>query len=391
MQSLPINQNKVNALIKQCKHLNVFPIFLSYYYPATEPNPVSDLLTELIEEAVQYLSIMTNGEIEALVDSFPPGVKMFVERGSASNEFLASIALYYLVVVVQANYISLKQIISGDTSQSEVIKTYPELEAKLDFDGLLVIDDNFKLFDGGIAYKDHILHYHQFLRREFSSNPNFDFLRRFIRYYISTRSKNEFRIAIDHHRLMPREFFRHIGEMDAWFGPLFDRSKLDDPYAVGLTIVKRIRPSIFDMTNRLDRTEFYWSYKDGVKTFEVEEISSGDYSFDSYFLNRYAHGERDIQQQILRHFDGAVKVYLQSDYSARLASQMPSEKKSHKKIKLFRIDGNIDIEEWTELLALFFKGNEMLIEYFNPEQFEEKFGERLRRYRSSKSMPSDSD
>jgi hypothetical protein len=388
MQHLPIDKNKVQALIKQCKHLNIFPVFFERYYPKTDSNPVSLLLAELIDESVQYLKIMTAEEIDLFVDSFPPAIKMFVDlrATTAPNEALYErIALKYLVAVVHAGYISYKKIVSSNITESEVIKIYPELLDLIDDDGLLYIDERFGLLDGGVEYKDHILHYHQFLRRGYGSNPNFDFLNRFIRFYYKTRPDNTFRIAIDHHRIMPKEFFQRIVEMDTWYGPKFDKSKLDDINTTGLTVVKRSQPSPFDFFfGKLDRTEFFWSYRDGVKTFEVEEISGKELFYDPYYLNKYVHSERDVSLKLLRHFDGAVKVYLQENYDNRLISQMPKEFKSYKKIKLFRIDGDIDIDEWIELIALFYKGNEMIIEYFNPEQFEQMFGENIRKYKEFK-------
>ncbi len=387
MQHLPIDQKKVDALIAQCRHLNVFPIFLAHYFPKTDPNPVSDLLVELIEECMEYLSIMAEDEIGVLIDGLPPALKMFIDREATTgrdNILLERIALNYIIAVTQESYISFKQIVASDIGTSEVLETYPELRKRIDCDGLLHIDGTLKLFDGGIEYKDHILHYHQFLRRGYTSNPNFDFLGRFIRYFLQAGETNQFRIAIDSARLMPKEFYRQIVELDRWFGPDFDRSKLDDPRAVGLTVQKRIRPSVFDLTNRLGRTEFYWSHRNGIRTLEIEEISSEGYTFGSYYLNRYAHSERDIEQRVLRHFDGAVKVYLQDSYAKRLVSQMPTEFKSHRKVKLFRIDGDIDIEVWADLLAYFYKANEMIIEYFNPEKFGKLFGDRMRKYRDLK-------
>ena len=385
MQQLPIDQKKVDALITQCKHLNEFPIYLNLYFPSTESHPIANLLTDLVRECVQYLSIMTDDEIDSLIDSLPPGLKMLIDHKVTTERddiLLERIALYYIVAVVQEGYISFRQVVASGTSDSKVLKTYPNLRERMDRDGLLYIDETLKLFDGGIEYKDHILHYHQFLRRGYGSNPNFDFLGRFIRHYLQTKNINQFRIAIDHSRLMPKEFYRHIAELDRWFGPDFDRNKLDNPNAVGLTIKVRNRPSIFDLSNNLDRTEFYWSHRNGIKTFEVEEISSEGYTFGPYYLNRYAHSERDTDRKVLRHFDGAVKVYVEDSYTDRMASQMPTEFKCYKKVKLFRIDGDIDVEEWIELLAHFYKANEMIIEYFDPEQYEKVFGDQIRRYRS---------
>jgi hypothetical protein len=386
MQQLLLSQTKVRVLIQKCRHFNVPPIFFSQYYPPQEAHPVSEMLSELVEECVEYLSIMTDDEVDRLVHDFPVGCKMFIEPRpieGTTPAWLERIALYYLVAVCQEEYFSIKQVLIDQLKDSVVLDIYPELKDRIDQDGLLHIDGALRLFDGGIEYKDHILHYHQFLRRGFHSNPNFDFLGRFTRYYHQTKARNGFRISIDHRRIMPKEFYQQLGERDAWFGPPFDRSKMDDPNAVGLTVMKRIKPSLFDMAgNKLDRTEFYWSHKDGVKTFEVEELSDDGECFDSYYLNRYVHSERDINLRVLRHFDGAVKVYLKDEYSQRMATQLPSELKSHRKVKLFRIDGDVDLDEWIELTCLFFKFNEMLIEYFNPEMFEQMFGEKIRHYKA---------
>jgi hypothetical protein len=383
MNNLPIDQTKVKELIRQCKHLNIFAGSLNRYYPKTTPNPVSDLLAELIEEGVLYLKIMPEEEVRLLVESLPLGIRAYVDlriKDELDDFKFKRIAFQYLVAVVQAEYLSFKKIVTGDLNESEVIKVYPEIRSLLDDDGLLYIDDRFRLFDGGIEYKDHILHYHQFLRRGYSSNPNFDFLGRFLRCYIQICASNSFRIAIDHHRIMPKEFYQHIVEMDAWYGPRFDRSKLDDIYAVGLTVIKRISPSPFDLFfDKLERTEFFWSYRNGIKTFEVEGISDKSLFHDPYYLNKYAHSERDVRLKRLRHFDGAVKVYLKDSYENRLSTYMPKELRSFKKVKLFRIDGEIGIDEWIELLTLFFKGNEMIIEYFDPELFESKFGDDIRK------------
>lgn len=107
-------------------------------------------------------------------------------------------------------------------------------------------------------------------------------------------------------------------------------------------------------------------------------------TLDQYYLNRYVHSERDTQKRVLRHLDGAVKVYLPDNYSDRFNSNIPTEAKSHVKIKLFRVDGNIVVDDWIELISFFFKSNEMIIEYFNPEQFKTMFEERVRDYKTWK-------
>jgi hypothetical protein len=381
MHELPINKNKIVALAEKARHYNIFPIFMSHYLPESkvQQHPISQLLGELVEEALEFLLIATNEEIETLIDSFPHGIKMFVEYGTGlKEEQLRRIALYYIIVMVERIYFSFKDVINENTKSSSVLEIYPELKNFFDKDGLLNISDDFILHDGGIEYKKHMLHYHQLLRRGFTSNPNFDFTIRFLQYYQNTKPNNRFRVAIDHRRIMTKEFYSQIAEFDTWFGLSFNKAKIDDPNEVGLTVVKRNKNSLFELTNKLDRTEFFWFYRDGIKTFEVEEISDQDYCFDNYNFNRYIHSERDIGNKITRHLDGAVKVYLKDTYADRKNSNIPKEMKCYKKIKLWRIDGDIDFDSWINLISFFYKGNEMIIEYFNPEEFKQIFELRVR-------------
>ncbi len=380
MHELPINKNKIVALAEKARHYNIFPIFMSHYLPEIKQHPISQLLGELVEEALECLLIATDKEIETLLDSFPPGIKMLIECRTEpkKEQQLRRIALFYVITAIERNYFSFKEVINENTKSSAVLEIYPELENFFDKDGLLNISDDFILYDGGIEYKKHILHYHQLLRRGYTSNPNFDFTARFLQYYQKTKPNNSFRVAIDHHRIMTKEFYSQIIELDTWFGPSFNKTKIDDPAAIGLTVVKRNKNSLFGLTNKLDYTEFFWSYRDGIKTFEIEEISDQDYCFEDYNFNRYIHSERDIENKVTRHIDGAVKVYLKNTYAGRKNSHIPKEIKCYKKVKLWRIDGDIDLDSWINLISFFYKGNEMILEYFNPDEFRQTFELRVR-------------
>lgn len=386
LQTLPLNSKKLEAFIKQARHYNIPPMFLPQYIPEVQQkyHPLTPLLVELIDEACEYLSVCQVDEIENLFNCLPSGFKMFVSSKIETEEQRRRFALYCLCSELQRSYFSFKGAINQDLEESEVLKIYPELVGKLDKDGLLHIDSDFVLFDGGIQYKDHILHYHQLLRRGYTSNPNFDFLGLFIRYYSSTKASNKFRIGIDHRRIMSKEFYSHMSEMDGWRGLPFDKNKLDDPNYIGLAVVERNKNSLFWQTCSLDRTEFNWSYRDGIKTFETEEVSSDNYTFGHYYFNRYVHSERDIKIKAFRHLDGAVKVYLKDSYQNRKNTFMPKEFKSHSKVKLWRIDGDINIEVWSYLISLFFKCNEMIIQYFDPEKFEQVFDLRVRDFEAWK-------
>lgn len=386
MNKLPIDNKKLNKLVNLCLHFNVFPIFLPNCFYSQGPPEIATLFSKLVEECENWLSAMRQEEINQLIESLPSSVRQFIEYETKSNQQpdLERIAIYYLVAEVQAKYHPIKNSWEYNLEKSEVLKVYPELEAKLDKDGLLKIDSEIELLAGGIVYRDHVLHYHQLLRRGFGSNPNFDFTGRFLAYYYKTRLTNSFRVAIDHRRIMAKEFYQQMYEFDTWYGPPFDPTTIDNPKTVGLTIVKRNKDSLFELTNKLERTEFFWSYRDGIKTFEVEEISDLNYAFEGYYLNRYIHSERDTRNQVLRHLDGAVKVYLPDRYKIRFQCNIPKEERCHAKPKLFRIDGDISIPDWINLISFFFKSNEMVIEYFNPEEFKKVFEERVRDFKAWK-------
>lgn len=279
---------------------------------------------------------------------------------------------------VAAEQIDFRAIVRGDTAASVVLERLPGIRECLDDDGLLVLDNRFQLHDGGIFYQDFVLHYHHLLRRGYTSNPNFDFLGAFAQYFRTSAQENTFRIAVDHSRIMERRWYQEIVEMDTWRGPPFDASALDDPAAVGLTVIGRNQNSLFGHTNSLLFTDFLWTYRSGIKTLQAEEVSDVGYLFGPYNLNRYVHAERNIATRMLRHFDGAVKAYRKEEYATRISTHLPEVPPSSAKPKLFRIDGNIAIDTWIDLVSLFMKGNEMVIEYLNPAAFRQMFDLRVR-------------
>jgi len=375
MAELEFDNRKIKELQRQCLHHNIFPIFLSHCLNG-EPSAVYSILKPLLDDAQSQLSLMEIEKIKKIVDSLPAGIRMNLLPidQPISNEYLYRVAEYCLAAEVQKGYSPVSSVLHPKPKNSEVLSSCPELEDQFDDDGLLILNENFIMLDGGMQYKNYFLHYHQFLRRGFSSNPNFDFLGRFANYRRTTMRHNDFRIAIDHRRIMNFEDYRQIYEMDTWFGPKFDPEKIDDPNYVGLTVVGRIYPTSLD-SYPLVKTEFFWKKNESedVKTLEIEEISGPDKPYDNWHINRYIHAERNFKKKTFQHFDGAAKVYPQDNYKERVDQKMPNNINPAHYIKLFRIDGKIDLSDWISLVSMFYKGNEMVIEYFDPDLFDREF------------------
>lgn len=254
MADLIFNDREVRELQRQCLHHNVFPIFLGHCLNG-DPPAVYAVLKPIMDACIDQLLEMSFDEVKQIVDSVPAGYRMMLEPIEAplTTEYLTRVAEYCIAAEIQKGYSPVTAVVRPKPDDSEMLATCPELRNLFDDDGLLVLNDDFVLFDGGIRYGDYCLHYHQFLRRGFSSNPNFDFLGRFARYRHKTQTQNSFRIGIDHRRIMKFDDYCQVVEMDTWYGPKFDRERLDDPNYVGLTVVGRIHPSSLDIYLRINK------------------------------------------------------------------------------------------------------------------------------------------
>lgn len=371
MAELVFHDRAIRELRRQCLHHNVFPLFLGHCLGGKPPR-VYSALKPVLDKCVEQLSEMSVDEVKQVVDSVPAGYRMMLEpiEEPLTLEYLTRVAEYCVAAEIQKEFSPVSDVVTPKPDNSAVLATCPNLASKFDDDGLLMLDREFDMFDGGLRHGDSFLHYHQFLRRGFSSNPNFDFLGTLARYCHTTGAHNSFRVAIDHRRIMRFEDYQQVMELDTWFGPKFDRGKLDDPTYVGLTVLGRIYPCSLD-SYPLEKTEFFWKSNEGesVKTLEIEELSCPTKPYDNWHINRYVHSERDMKNRTFRHFDGAAKVYAQNSYQERLNQAMPKNARPSHYIKLFRVDGTTDLDDWLSLVSMFYKGNEMVIEYFDPDLF----------------------
>lgn len=374
MKSLPIDQKKLKEFSRLCNHYNVDVLLLNHYIDQQSKNPIDVIGTELRNETREILEILDKAEIQDLVSNFPRHLQSIVSRNSGEDYDFEILAFSYLIYELLQFKFSIANIVKPNPLKSEIFNIYPELSKYFDDDNLLTLNDEFQFAFDGLKYKDHLLFFHQFFRRGFYGSHNVDFLHRFAKYYHDSVD-NTFRIALDHNRIMPYEFYQRTLEFDTWYGYPFNISDIDNRKKVGLTVVKRNEYYPYDFYNTLDRTEFLWTFKEPIKTFQIEEISNSHHTHEHFNLNKYIHSERNILTQQLTHFDGAVKVYLQNQYEKRFSTDLKGDSKGQTKIKLFRIDGNINLEIWSELINYFYRGNEMLIEYFNPEQFEKQYRE----------------
>ncbi len=124
----------------------------------------------------------------------------------------------------------------------------------------------------------------------------------------------------------------------------------------------------------LDRLQVMWSFRDGIKSVQFEElvpIAAKEFGGYPYVGNRYIHAQWHIEDQCFRHLDGAVKIYDKQRYSARFDHDLRYRQpdiEADSYLKLFRLDGNLRLDFWAQLITRYFRNNELVIEYLGGVQ-----------------------
>ena len=264
-------------------------------------------------------------------------------------------------------------------SDSRVLGVYPELRDQLtDRDHLVPMGSGTSLGHSWVDYRDHQLHLHPGLRRGFGAGVNYELVK-----LLQRQAAHGLRLSvgIDHFRLCPKRELPMRMEKDYWFGPPLDLSTLDDPNAIGATVHTRTRDFSFADKAGL-MTEFRWTFRDGIKSFEAEEIPLPTDDRTRPVLCRFVHSMRDCSTSRFVHLDGALTVYSRADFDRRRASATDHKYAkvwAGQKPKLFRIDAaqsqKIDERDWVEIVELFFKGNELVLEYLSGRSFDEIYRE----------------
>lgn len=231
-------------------------------------------------------------------------------------------------------------------------------------------------FQPGYLYSnDFVAMAHPYFRRGHYENNNF--APRFLEVFWGI--EDEFidsYLALDYDRVRIDVGGPTYLEADTWYGAPFNRDIAKLPNGIS-----KLRPPtdltnhhlafVFGSTYSLD---IKWEEKKGIKVFQAQELKSSDVQVERmgqlFHPMRYLHAEFDIQQDTFRHFDGAIQFLTPDEYENRRDSDLNYNRKSRVQIKsisekLFKINGQVSVELWSELAAQFFTGNPLIIEYLS--------------------------
>lgn len=339
------------------------PMFIShdYHRPIGISRPMGLQLHASRALLRGEICLPTTGEEEAWVERF-------------SRQFLAQ----KLNVVDPADKAALLAPLQGFLSaeaevlRRECVSVIDPGIAKRAFPGLFPTDETDKrslvpiseldaIAPGVFRMGELVVFAHRYFRRSLSqiNNTNDAFLRRL--FDLQGTPELVLKIALDPNAVGLASSYLTPIELEYWRGPKFNDDLASIP--VGVAVHKATRKErIF---HGIERTEFLWHSQNGMRSFECEELLDRETLGigPEAFGCRYAHSIIDEATSLPNHLDGAIRVYETGQYLDRIDTDISKAGKKSRYVKLWRIDGPIELAAWKGLVCDFFRGNSLPGEY----------------------------
>lgn len=189
------------------------------------------------------------------------------------------------------------------------------------------------------------------------------------------------RVALDPDIIGLAATYRPMLEHQYWWGPVFSDDLASIP--PGVTVHGASERERF--YHGVSRTEFFWYSRKGEHTLEVEEVrdletaapradpvesmpEEQEANEPTPFGCRYAHAIVAEATGELTHFDGAVRLYTETQMVERLDHKLDQTSRDKAYRKLWRIDGGVPVATWKRVLSDFFRDNHLVGEYLGAPQ-----------------------
>jgi hypothetical protein len=253
-----------------------------------------------------------------------------------------------------------KAVFAAKDATARLYTAHPDLLDATDGDGLLRLAGH-EVTPQVLFHHDSAIPYHRFLRRNFAGHVNDTLTQTLLQ--ASDGGAATLRLALDEQHFMARSAFTPYFEHDYWYGPPLSAAVLDDPYKVGTTVHADPRSGLM---HEYPRLYVHWAMdKEGRKVVQIEELSDDSGSNQGgYRLLRYLHAIRDIERSTFIHCDGAVRAYTPEQYDRRCSKEFVTGRESAARYrKVFRLDGAIGTNAWSNIAAGWFRGNTLMTEY----------------------------
>ncbi|MEI3844908.1 MULTISPECIES: hypothetical protein [unclassified Microbacterium] len=246
--------------------------------------------------------------------------------------------------------------------RSRVFAAAPHLLPLLDESGLVLID-GLDARPWGLHTHDYAFQYHQLLRRAYGSGIHYGLIDTILR--LSAAHGLTARLALDERRVRFKNEYQEVHEFDYWYGRALQEEELDTLSVVGETFHGDPHGGT-SLLHPYAGLSVRWKADGPLKVVEIEEFMPAPEADTQWVFARYLHAIRDTKQQAFVHCDGAVKAFAADKYP-REASEFKNRGKGDRYRKLFRVDGMFPASAWSELASSWFRGNELVAEYFGRE------------------------
>mgnify|MGYP003451853302 CR=1 len=275
-----------------------------------------------------------------------------------------SISESLLVAVTASAYTDLSiQLFDPPRRDARVFVAAPHLLPLLDESGLLRLD-GLDARPWGLHTGDFAFQYHQLLRRGFGSGIHYGLIATLLR--LSREHELTPRIALDDRRIRFKDEYQEFLEFDRWFGRDLQEDELDRLEVLGETFHGDANGGT-TLLNPYAGLSVRWTADGPLKVVEIEEFMPPPAAGAEWVFARYLHAIRDTEKRVFVHCDGAVKAF-EADQYPRDLSGFKHRGKGNRYRKLFRVDGEFSSSAWSELACSWFRGNDLISEYFSSER-----------------------
>lgn len=307
------------------------------------------------------------------------GVCGFPEEQKEANALEAATQSYHarnLAMYVQPHLQALREQLADVLDGSEIpthleavafqseglaARVFPALFEQADDDGLILMRLLDPIAPGVFRRGELLLFASHYLRRSLSrlNTLNEPFLSRL--QPLAADERLTVKIRLDRDAVGLASTFQQPLEFAHWWGPHFD----DDLQSIPIGLTRHQASETQQFFSGIDHADFWWHAQNGLKTLECEEvldIPSLGVGNDVYGC-RYAHSIVDEQTDLPIHLDGAIRMYGEEAMIKRLDVNLVHAGRHSDYTKLWRVDGQIPIKVWKELICHHFRDNELVGEY----------------------------
>lgn len=173
----------------------------------------------------------------------------------------------------------------------------------------------------GIIYKDYYLLYNKYMPGDFISHG---FISDLIKFYNGNKKDiTEFGLSICKHIIFNKKYWKDIMTKAYIRGPkglskeMLNNNNFPEDISGTVTEHKRISgDELMDLICPIDRIEVMWSYRDQLKSVQIEELKP-EFKEKNFYHCKYIHSQWDYNKSKMVHFDGAIRNYIEDEYKDR--------------------------------------------------------------------------